>query len=113
VAEPENMEASAKAEDASNSHDAPPAPIDAPPESEPSPDKKYLLTLISRRSVYRAGLRYLRRGVDGEGYVANSVETEQVLSPTSWAPERDEKLYSFVQYRGSIPVFFSQSPYSK
>ncbi|PBP19859.1 SacI domain protein [Diplocarpon rosae] len=70
--------------------------------------KQYLLTLISRRSVKRGGLRYLRRGVDSEGCTANSVETEQVLSDLSWK----SKVYSFVQIRGSIPVFFSQSPYS-
>lgn len=67
-----------------------------------------LLTLISRRSVERAGLRYLRRGVDDNGHVANSVETEQILS----TPDFSGKTYSFVQIRGSIPVFFSQTPYS-
>lgn len=68
----------------------------------------YLLTIISRRSVERAGLRYLRRGVDDNGHVANSVETEQILS----TPDLKGKTYSFVQIRGSIPVFFSQTPYS-
>ncbi|PVH74139.1 hypothetical protein DL98DRAFT_658971 [Cadophora sp. DSE1049] len=72
--------------------------------------KSFLLTLVSRRSVKRAGLRYLRRGVDEEGFTANSVETEQILSDTSWSSE--SKVYSFLQIRGSIPVFFSQSPYS-
>ncbi|EMC92193.1 hypothetical protein BAUCODRAFT_151623 [Baudoinia panamericana UAMH 10762] len=70
----------------------------------------YILTLISRRSVKRAGLRYLRRGVDNEGNVANSVETEQILSPQSW--HMSAKTFSLVQVRGSIPLFFSQSPYS-
>ncbi len=70
----------------------------------------FLLTLISRRSVKRPGLRYLRRGVDDEGETANTVETEQILSKASWAPT--EKEYSFTQIRGSIPLFFSQSPYS-
>jgi len=46
--------------------------------------KPFLLTLISRRSVKRAGLRYLRRGIDEEGNAANSVETEQILSDPSW-----------------------------
>lgn len=70
----------------------------------------FLVTLISRRSVKRAGLRYLRRGVDDEGYVANSVETEQILSSQSW--DTANKAFSLVQLRGSIPLFFSQSPYS-
>ncbi|KAH7407485.1 SacI homology domain-containing protein [Cadophora sp. MPI-SDFR-AT-0126] len=72
--------------------------------------KSFLLTLVSRRSVKRAGLRYLRRGVDEEGFTANSVETEQILSDPSWSS--GNKVYSFLQIRGSIPVFFSQSPYS-
>ncbi|KAF2276871.1 SacI domain-containing protein [Westerdykella ornata] len=76
-----------------------------------SSGKDFLLTLISRRSVKRAGLRYLRRGVDDEGNAANSVETEQILSPATWETSRD-KIFSFTQYRGSIPLFFSQSPYS-
>ena len=70
----------------------------------------FLITLISRRSIKRPGLRYLRRGVDDEGHTANSVETEQILSKASWAPS--EKTYSFTQIRGSIPLFFSQSPYA-
>lgn len=72
--------------------------------------RSFLLTLISRRSVKRAGLRYLRRGVDDEGNTANSVETEQILSNTDWSSTC--KIYSFLQIRGSIPLFFSQSPYS-
>ena len=70
----------------------------------------FLITLISRRSIKRPGLRYLRRGVDDEGHTANSVETEQILSKASWTPS--EKIYSFTQIRGSIPLFFSQSPYA-
>ncbi|KAI9172462.1 Phosphatidylinositide phosphatase SAC2 [Paramyrothecium foliicola] len=73
-------------------------------------EKTYLITLVSRRSTKRAGLRYLRRGVDEDGYTANSVETEQILSPVDWTPS--SKMHSFVQIRGSIPLFFTQSPYS-
>ena len=67
----------------------------------------YLVTLISRRSIKRPGLRYLRRGIDEDGHCANTVETEQILSCT--APARQ---YSFTQIRASIPLFFSQSPYA-
>jgi hypothetical protein len=74
-------------------------------------EKDFILTLISRRSIKRAGLRYLRRGVDEEGNAANSVETEQILSSATWDTTTD-KVSSFTQYRGSIPLFFSQSPYS-
>ncbi len=73
-------------------------------------EKKFEVTLISRRSTKRAGLRYLRRGVDEEGNVANAVETEQLLFPVD--AEWSAKIYSFVQTRGSIPLFFTQSPYS-
>jgi hypothetical protein len=72
--------------------------------------RRFDITVISRRSVKRPGLRYLRRGVDDEGFVANAVETEQILSPSIWDPTA--KIYSFVQIRGSIPLFFTQSPYS-
>jgi hypothetical protein len=34
--------------------------------------------LLSRRSRFRAGVRYERRGADATGAVANFVETEQV-----------------------------------
>lgn len=72
-------------------------------------EKQFLITVISRRSIKRAGLRYLRRGIDEDGHAANSVETEQLLSSPSWS---DSRIFSFVQIRGSIPVFFTQSPYS-
>lgn len=70
----------------------------------------FLLTLISRRSVTRPGLRYLRRGVDEDGDAANFVETEQILCKAS--SFSGETTRSFTQIRGSIPLFFSQSPYA-
>jgi hypothetical protein len=83
---------------------------DKPADAAQDNQEDFLLTLISRRSVKRAGLRYLRRGIDDEGNVANSVETEQILSPQSW--DASAKTFSLLQYRGSLPIFFSQSPYS-
>jgi len=85
-----------------------------PPEPSMRPtERKFDITVISRRSTKRAGLRYLRRGIDEEGNVANCVETEQILSPAgvSWDGP-NVKVHSFVQTRGSIPLFFTQSPYS-
>lgn len=76
-------------------------------DSEP---QTYLLTLISRRSTKRSGLRYLRRGLDDDGNCANAVETEQILSAPDWSPSL--RIRSFVQIRSSIPLYFSQSPYS-
>ena len=69
--------------------------------------RDFLVTLISRRSIMRPGLRYLRRGVDEEGHAANCVETEQILCDPSWTA-----IHSFTQLRASMPLFFSQSPYS-
>ncbi|QPG96571.1 hypothetical protein C2857_004618 [Epichloe festucae Fl1] len=73
-------------------------------------EKKCLITLVSRRSTQRAGLRYLRRGINEDGFTANMVETEQVLSSPAWDPATP--IHSFVQIRGSIPLFFTQSAYS-
>jgi len=59
------------------------------------------VTLVSRRSTKRAGLRYLKRGIDDNGDVANFVETELILSVYGHN-------ISYVQCRGSVPVFWSQ-----
>ncbi|KAL7420820.1 hypothetical protein Q5752_004773 [Cryptotrichosporon argae] len=67
------------------------------------------LVVISRRSKDRAGLRYQRRGIDDEGHVANMVETEMIVRAKV---ENKTNLFSFVQVRGSIPLKWSQSPYS-
>lgn len=53
---------------------------------------------------FPAGMRYKRRGVDTEGHVANYVETEQLIHVHSHT-------LSFVQTRGSVPVFWSQAGY--
>ncbi|XP_052183932.1 phosphoinositide phosphatase SAC4-like isoform X2 [Diospyros lotus] len=67
----------------------------------------FKLTLIARRSRYYAGTRYLRRGVNENGKVANDVETEQIVSED--VPEGClTQISSVVQNRGSIPLFWSQ-----
>ncbi|KAG0223440.1 SacI homology domain-containing protein [Mortierella sp. GBAus27b] len=71
-------------------------------------DQPFEFTLISRRSRERSGLRYQRRGIDDEGHTANFVETEQLLRIVRG--DSDHQV-SFVQTRGSIPLFWSQSPY--
>jgi hypothetical protein len=40
---------------------------------------KFTFCLISRRSRVFAGTRYLRRGIDHEGNVANYVTVEQIV----------------------------------
>ena len=79
-------------------------------EDSPQKSKNLMVTLISRRSVKRSGLRYLRRGIDETGAAANTVETEQLLHCSVDDP--DAKSFSFTQVRGSVPLYFSQSPYS-
>ncbi|TYG68393.1 hypothetical protein ES288_D05G150500v1 [Gossypium darwinii] len=71
------------------------------------PGRDFCLTLISRRSRHYAGTRYMKRGVNEKGRVANDVETEQIVfedvhegCPT--------QISSVVQNRGSIPLFWSQ-----
>lgn len=59
--------------------------------------------LISRRHIRRAGCRYVVRGIDESGAVANFIETEQIVV----LPDR-KQTHSFVQIRGSIPVFWTQ-----
>lgn len=62
--------------------------------------------IMSRRSRDRAGLRYQRRGIDDEAHVANFVETETV---TRLDRENITNIFSYVQIRGSIPLFWTQS----
>eukprot|EP00761_Pharyngomonas_kirbyi_P007279 gb/GECH01007289.1/.p1 GENE.gb/GECH01007289.1/~~gb/GECH01007289.1/.p1 ORF type:complete len:595 (+),score=113.39 gb/GECH01007289.1/:1-1785(+) len=57
--------------------------------------------LLSRQSCKRAGTRYNMRGVDDDGYVANYVETEQII-------EIHGDTLSLLQVRGSIPLPWSQ-----
>uniref|UniRef100_A0A8K9WVC2 SAC1 like phosphatidylinositide phosphatase b n=1 Tax=Oncorhynchus mykiss TaxID=8022 RepID=A0A8K9WVC2_ONCMY len=59
--------------------------------------------IISRRSCFRAGVRYYVRGIDSEGHAANFVETEQIVQCSGGKA-------SFVQTRGSIPFYWSQRP---
>ncbi|XP_056597781.1 phosphatidylinositol-3-phosphatase SAC1-A [Triplophysa dalaica] len=59
--------------------------------------------LISRRSCFRAGVRYYVRGIDSEGHAANFVETEQIV-------QYSNARASFVQTRGSMPFYWSQRP---
>src|SRR5690606_23379463 len=102
------------------------------------------LTLISRRSRYFAGCRYLRRGVNDhvrawrgeaafllllavptsrdvtdfsrnpcifhiQGFVANEVESEQIVSREPHGLCVRQRHASMVQIRGSIPLFWSHT----
>lgn len=67
-------------------------------------------TLVSRRSVRRAGTRFNSRGIDHDGNVANFVETEQILERIDYLQRLKDLNTSFVQIRGSIPLIWSQKP---
>ncbi|XP_056911468.1 synaptojanin-1 isoform X9 [Takifugu flavidus] len=57
--------------------------------------------IFSRLSSERAGTRFNVRGTNDDGQVANFVETEQVIF-------LDDRVSSFIQIRGSIPLFWEQ-----
>uniref|UniRef100_A0A0R0HDW2 SAC domain-containing protein n=1 Tax=Glycine max TaxID=3847 RepID=A0A0R0HDW2_SOYBN len=59
------------------------------------------VSLIARRCTRRNGTRMWRRGADPDGYVANFVETEQIMQFNGYTA-------SFVQVRGSIPLLWQQ-----
>jgi hypothetical protein len=84
----------------------------------------FTFALITRRSRHRAGTRYFTRGIDEQGNVSNYNETEQIVilndsagglsgfgggqSMTSGKAGQDLQVYSFVQTRGSVPVFWAE-----
>ncbi|KAL3513411.1 hypothetical protein ACH5RR_026128 [Cinchona calisaya] len=69
--------------------------------------RDFSVSLISRRSRHFAGTRYLKRGVNDHGRVANDVETEQIVLDEE-AGSCKGKMSSVIQMRGSIPLFWSQ-----
>ncbi|KAH7685250.1 SAC domain-containing protein [Dioscorea alata] len=69
--------------------------------------REFSVALISRRSRHFAGTRYLKRGVNDRGRVANDVETEQIVFDEE-VGSCGGKMSSVVQMRGSIPLFWSQ-----
>jgi len=103
--------------------------------------KPIYLTLLARRSRHFAGPRFLKRGVtakvrrrlavrlrpvniidqtptdptrfalSAQGFVANDVESEQLVSEaetSSFGPQSLSRFASYVQHRGSIPLYWSQ-----
>ena len=67
---------------------------------EPKNGFKYCL--LSRRSWQKGGTRFNSRGLNESGYVANYVETEQFVAVFG-------KVCSYLQVRGSPPLFWKQS----
>jgi hypothetical protein len=74
-------------------------------------NKNFAWGLITRRSRHRPGTRYFSRGIDAEGHVSNFVETEQLVlydGPSSAQAIEGKTELSYVQTRGSIPVYWTQ-----
>ena len=84
-------------------------------------------SLITRRSRYRAGTRYMTRGIDEDGHVANFNETEQIIVLNDGAgglggfaggeglqngrvtnDGHEIQVLSYVQTRGSVPVYWAE-----
>lgn len=86
----------------------------------------FTIALITRRSRHRAGTRYFSRGINDEGHVSNFNETEQLIIlndessrgrvtyPGSGGMQngyiniREGQVLSYVQTRGSVPVFWAE-----
>ncbi|OIW23973.1 putative SAC1 protein [Coniochaeta ligniaria NRRL 30616] len=90
------------------------------------------LVLITRRSRHRGGTRYFSRGLDDEGHASNYNETEQVvvlndnsgsgmggfagsgdmqsgkLGGSSASDGKETQILSYVQTRGSVPVYWAE-----
>ena len=58
--------------------------------------------------VLNLGTRFLKRGANKNGDVANEVETEQILADSSISSFEKASVTSFVQIRGSVPGNWSQ-----
>lgn len=67
--------------------------------------KALTIALISRRSRFRVGTRFFSRGIDARGNVSNFNETEQMLLLPGTTRQ---KWMSYVQTRGSIPVYWAE-----
>ncbi|ODN00591.1 Synaptojanin-1 [Orchesella cincta] len=63
--------------------------------------KNVKTAVVSRLSCERAGTRFNVRGTNDDGHVANFVETEQMIMT-------DNEISSFLQTRGSVPLFWEQ-----
>lgn len=78
--------------------------------------RKIYITIIARRSHHFAGARFLKRGVNDRGNVANEIETEQIVSDMLRSSFHDphygmfssSKFTSYLQHRGSIPLYWTQ-----
>ncbi|KNE60581.1 hypothetical protein AMAG_05962 [Allomyces macrogynus ATCC 38327] len=66
-----------------------------------------VITVISRIRTNRLGRRYYSRGLDPRtAHCANTTESELVI----WRSDQQARVASFVQWRGSVPLEWTQLP---
>ena len=66
-----------------------------------------VLALIARKDIRRSGMRFLIRGADKDGNVANFVEIEEILISKH---STNTIINSYIEIRGSIPLIWTQEP---
>ena len=69
---------------------------------------RFLVSVIARRNRFYAGTRYLKRGINNDGQVANDVESEQILEEVSTTCSERPSITSYVHIRGSVPIYWHQ-----
>ena len=70
-------------------------------------EKQFSFCMIARKDNRRSGMRFLLRGADSNGNVANFVETEEILI---YKDSETYHILSFIQIRGSVPFLWTQDP---
>jgi hypothetical protein len=80
--------------------------IDMDSKNTNSQSRTFQVVLISRINHRRLGTRYIRRGLDDEGNVANNVEMEQIVFHHDYL--KDKSISSYIQIRGSVPTKWGQ-----
>jgi len=73
-------------------------------------DQEFNYLLIARKDNRRSGMRFLVRGSDNNGNVANFAETEEIVIVTDKKEQKYIDLLSYLQIRGSIPLIWKQTP---
>lgn len=72
-------------------------------------NKTFHMGILSRRSRFNAGPRFLRRGIDSNGNPANEVETEFFVYEMVNLQSKLKKFCSYIFYRGSVPFFWGHT----
>jgi hypothetical protein len=63
---------------------------------------------LARKEIHNLGTRYNTRGLNHLAFVGNFVEVEQVLENLTLSTIHKPVLSSYVQVRGSVPLYWSQ-----